>query len=157
MREVRDAEPDDAPACAAVHVASWQDTYRGAVPDEYLDALAPADRLDAWRDWIGQERPRGCILLAVDDGDVDDTWALLPTLYRPPAAIGRGHGSALMDVGLARLAAHGYQHVELWVHPDNQRARRFYERGGWASDGTTQVEQVWGVELAELRMTKDLA
>jgi ribosomal protein S18 acetylase RimI-like enzyme len=166
--EVRDAVPDDAPACAAVHVASWQHTYRGAVPDEYLDALVPADRLDAWRDWIGQDRPRGCILLALQDGEIvgfgsfvahptlDDSWALLPNLYLHPAAIGGGHGQALMDAGLARLAAYGYQHVELWVHPDNVRARRFYERGGWVSDGTTQVEEVWGVELAELRMTRDL-
>ena len=112
---------------------------------------------------------RGCILVALQDDDQivgfgsfvahptrDDSWALLPNLYLHPAAIGEGHGSALMAAGLARLVAFGYQHVELWVHPDNQRARGFYERGGWVSDGTTQVEEVWGVELAELRMTKEL-
>jgi ribosomal protein S18 acetylase RimI-like enzyme len=165
---VRDAAPADAEACAAVHVASWQTAYRGALPDDYLDGLRPADRLAFWHGWIGQERDRGCVLLA-EHGDqvvgfgsfiahpsLGASWALLPNLYLAPDAIGRGHGSALMAAGLERLRGFGYEHVELWVHPDNGRAQRFYERHGWTSDGTTQVEVVWGIELAELRMTLPL-
>jgi len=168
LAHIRDATIADAAACAAVHVASWQIGYRGMLPDEYLDGLDPADRLDFWRDWIGQERARGCILLAQQDADVigfgafiehpelGAAWAMLPTLYLAPAAIGRGTGAALMAAGLDRLRADGFEHVELWVHPDNQRARRFYEVGGWTTDGTTQVEEVWGIEMRELRMTLDL-
>ena len=165
---IRDAISADAEACAAVHVASWQVAYRGMLPDDYLDGLRPADRLDHWREWISQERARGAILLALADRDVvgfgsfvahptlGDTWALLPNLYLTPATIGRGTGAALMAAGLDRLRTDGFEHVELWVHPDNERARRFYDRGGWTTDGTTQVEEVWGVDMHELRMTLDL-
>lgn len=166
---VREARPEDAEACAAVHVASWQVAYRGMVPDEYLDTLRAEDRLSVWQEALGQEQPIGCILLAEVDGEVagfcsfrphptlDASWALLPTLYLAPSAIGRGVGALLLTAGLARLESDGFEHVELWVHPDNHRARRFYERHGWTTDGTTQVEEVWGVELHELRMTIDLA
>src|SRR6201986_2388512 len=41
---LRPAEPDDAAAVARVHVCSWQIAYRGLLPEEYLDALAPEDR-----------------------------------------------------------------------------------------------------------------
>lgn len=168
VARIRDADPSDADACAAVHVASWQTAYRGMLPDEYLDALRPADRLDAWRRHLATPRARGCILVAeAEDGIVGfggfvahptlgDAWALLPQLYLAPDEIGRGTGAALVAAGLDRLRADRFEHVELWVHPDNHRARAFYERGGWSTDGTTQVEEVWGIELPELRMTIDL-
>jgi GNAT superfamily N-acetyltransferase len=166
---IRDATPDDAAACAAVHVASWQVAYRGMVPDDYLDALRPEHRLPTWEVALRAEVPAGRVLVAEVDGEVAGfgsyrphptlgaPWGLLPTLYLAPAAIGRGVGAALLAAVLEGLAAEGYEHVELWVHPGNHRARRFYERHGWTSDGTTQSEEVWGVELQELRMTIDLA
>ena len=30
---IRNAGPDDAESIAAIHVASWQATYRGSIPD----------------------------------------------------------------------------------------------------------------------------
>ena len=41
---LRRAEPGDEDAVARVHVRSWQVAYRGLLPDDYLDRLAPADR-----------------------------------------------------------------------------------------------------------------
>jgi hypothetical protein len=34
---VRVARPDDAAAVAGVHVRSWQQGYRGLLPDDFLD------------------------------------------------------------------------------------------------------------------------
>lgn len=165
---IRDATSEDAPACAAVHVASWQVAYRGMIPDDYLDALTPEARLPRWQEWLAEEHPSRRVLLAEVAGEVvgfgsfhahpslGPSWALLPSLYLAPAAIGRGIGAGLMAAGLEHLRAEGFEHVELWVHPDNHRARRFYERLGWRSDGTRNVEEVWGVRLDEVRMTIDL-
>src|SRR5437773_2593793 len=36
---VRPAEVEDAAAIAAVHVATWRTTYRGLLPDDFLDSL----------------------------------------------------------------------------------------------------------------------
>jgi HAD superfamily hydrolase (TIGR01509 family) len=37
---VREATPADAGAIARVHIESWRSTYRGIVPDEYLESLS---------------------------------------------------------------------------------------------------------------------
>ena len=46
---IRSATPDDAERLASVHVEAWKSTYRGQVPDAYLDALSVQDRVDVWR------------------------------------------------------------------------------------------------------------
>ncbi len=165
---VREATSSDVEACAGVHVRSWQHAYRGLLPDEYLDNLTAADRVGAWEQWLAEPKVRGCVLVVEVDGaiagfgsfvahdELGPDWALLPTLYLEPAVIGRGHGRALMHAGLDRLRAFGYADVELWTHPDNARARAFYEAGGWVGDGTTRTEVVWGVELAVVRYTRSL-
>jgi hypothetical protein len=46
--ELREAVCADAAGIARVHVASWQTTYRGIVPDAYLDGLTPQNRQRMW-------------------------------------------------------------------------------------------------------------
>ena len=65
--------------------------------------------------------------------------AELYALYVRPAWWSTGTGRALMGKVLARTAASGYESITLWVLRDNQRARRFYERAGFAPDGATNV------------------
>ena len=65
--------------------------------------------------------------------------AELYALYVRPAWWSTGTGRALMDRVLARSAAAGYSSITLWVLRDNARARRFYERAGFAPDGATNV------------------
>lgn len=65
--------------------------------------------------------------------------AELYALYVRPAWWSTGTGRALMEKVLARSAAAGYRSITLWVLRDNQRARRFYERAGFAPDGATNV------------------
>ena len=42
-----------------------------------------------------------------------------------------------MDQVLARVSGAGYRCITLWVLEDNARARRFYERVGFAPDGAS--------------------
>ena len=65
--------------------------------------------------------------------------AELYALYVRPAWWSTGTGRALMEKVLARSAAAGYRFITLWVLRDNQRARRFYERAGFAPDGAANV------------------
>jgi ribosomal protein S18 acetylase RimI-like enzyme len=65
--------------------------------------------------------------------------AELYALYVRPAWWSTGTGRALMGKVLARTGAAGYRSITLWVLRDNQRARRFYERAGFAPDGATNV------------------
>ena len=65
--------------------------------------------------------------------------AELYALYVHPAWWSTGTGRALMERVLARSAGAGYSSITLWVLRDNERARRFYERAGFAPDGATNV------------------
>src|SRR5690606_33547095 len=121
----------------------------------------------AWRERLATDEPGRVILLAEDEPEgvlgftslvahptLGAGWAELPQLYLAPWARGRGVGRALMAAVLERAAALGYEQVELWVVPGNERARRFYEAGGWTSDGTERSESVWGVTMPEVRYTR---
>ncbi|MFC7547215.1 GNAT family N-acetyltransferase [Plantactinospora sp. GCM10030261] len=66
---IRRAESTDAAALAEVHVRSWQATYRGLVPQDYLDGLDPADRVDGWARIVASaDWPRQGTLVAESDG-----------------------------------------------------------------------------------------
>jgi GNAT superfamily N-acetyltransferase len=79
----------------------------------------------------------------------------LYALYVTPAWWSTGTGRALMGQVLTSLEAEGYMRVVLWVLADNARARRFYERAGFAADGGTNVLSGLGGVL-EVRYTRDL-
>ena len=58
--------------------------------------------------------------------------------------------------GLSVPARQSYRHAVLWVLDGNRRARRFYEREGWAFDGATKVDDRFGPGVRELRYGRPL-
>jgi GNAT superfamily N-acetyltransferase len=82
--------------------------------------------------------------------------AELYALYVHPAWWSTGTGRALMDRVLDLVSAAGYRSARLWVLRDNSRARRFYERAGFAPDGASHaLEGLGGV--TEIRYGRPLA
>ena len=67
--KIRPALPSDARAIADLHVRSWQSTYRGIVPDAYLDALSIDERETLLRESI----PRGSPEMWVANSDSEIT------------------------------------------------------------------------------------
>jgi len=150
--EIRRARPADAPAIAEVHVRSWQGAYPGLIPQDYLDALRPEDRVGWWRDALATT-PWPVVLVAEEDGavigfasvsptrDADDdssTVGELQTIYLHPDAFGRGKGASLLHAALEVLRTAGFTEATLWALETNTRARRFYERHGFVNDGVTK-------------------
>ena len=88
---------------------------------------------------------------AGQDGSVAELYAL----YVRPAWWSTGTGRALMQRVLARTSRAGYRSATLWVLRDNRRARRFYERAGFAPDGATNVLEGLG-GVTELRYRRVL-
>jgi GNAT superfamily N-acetyltransferase len=72
---------------------------------------------------------------------------MLNAIHVDPAYVGHGVGKRLMVDALAHLG----ERAVLWVLAGNDRARRFYAKGGWAFDGTTRVEDWGGVPVSQLR------
>jgi ribosomal protein S18 acetylase RimI-like enzyme len=165
--EVREARVEDAPELGSVHVQSWRRAYRGGLmPDAYLDGLSVEARSQMWREAL--ERPssaRSSLLVVEDEGgdlvgfisvgpvdsDINSEAGEVFALNVAPDAWGRGYGRALLEAGVRELAASGFDTAFLWVHPGNDRARRFYERAGWRADGHERRQAVLGVEVPEAR------
>jgi len=87
--------------------------------------------------------------LAADVGE-------LYAIYVQPNAWDIGAGRALMSSAVHALRELGYAGAVLWVLGSNERARRFYERAGWSTDGATKVEERPGVALHEVRYARRL-
>ncbi|MEV1128636.1 GNAT family N-acetyltransferase [Agromyces sp. NPDC049794] len=163
---VRSARIEDAPAMARVLVRSWQETYRGLMPDRVLDDPDFVRRRERfWTAALVDERYRANrIAVAERDGVVigvamsgppenpEPGWNLhLYVLYVLAAHHGSGAGAALLD---AVVGPH--ESVALWVADPNPRAQAFYRKHGFAPDGTVQVED--GVrEIRMLRIRRDRA
>jgi GNAT superfamily N-acetyltransferase len=169
---VRPAAPTDAERIAAVHVASWQGAYRGTFPDEVLDGPdLVARRLRLWQRLLGEPGPRTSTVVAQRPGDQvlgfahtapardddagEDTGELL-MIYVDPAAWGAGVGRALMAAAVGGLRRASFATATLWVLDANGRARHFYERAGWAPDGTHKDDVVAGTPLREVRYRRAL-
>lgn len=85
-------------------------------------------------------------------GQVGEVYAL----YVTPAWWSTGAGRSLMGEALAALEADGYQRAVLWVLAANNRARRFYERAGFTTDGESNILAGLGGVL-EVRYARPLA
>lgn len=177
---VRAVRADDAEGLATAHVHAWQVGYRGMMPQDYLDAIDLAKRVEQWRDWVGRGRFRRTTVAVADVGGAVAGFAIhghegsasessgdeeapgpgtvgeLYSLNVHPDHWGAGVGSALMAHVLAALEEAGHTEAVLWVLPANERARRFYERRGWALDGAERTDTVQGLTVAEVRYRRPL-
>lgn len=169
-RHIRPATPDDAAAISDVHVRTWQAAYRGVLPQDYLDGLDPSQREAGWRRLLSERPPREATLVTEVDGqivgfanvgpsrdeDAAESDGELRAIYVDPDRWDSGAGRELMIAGLDALHAAGFQQAILWVLIQNERARRFYEAGGWRADGAAKQEDSFGVQVSELRYRRPL-
>lgn len=140
---IREAQPDDAPGIARVHIGAWLETYRGLVPDAYLDELAHAheSRTLRWQRILSTDDSK-TFVLASDDGQVvgfasggavrteDSPYTgELYSLYVLRRAQKSGMGRALVGRFARWLHENAHDSMLVWVLEANP-ARGFYERLG---------------------------
>lgn len=167
---VRLAAPDDAAAIARAHVSAWRGAYRGLMPDDYLEAMDPERWAAGWVRMLAEPpAEQEGLAVAVVDGTVQgfvaygrDRGGPPPTgelfaINLAPEVWGRGAGRALLRHAEEALRAAGHPEAVLWVHPGNERARRFYVAHGWTDDpGTERTATVNGVTVPEVRYRRRL-
>jgi ribosomal protein S18 acetylase RimI-like enzyme len=102
--------------------------------------------------------PRGCILLAVDNGQllacgalrpIDDTTAEMKRLYVRPAGRGQQLGRRLAEriCDIARDA--GYQRIRLDTMPDMKAAQQLYASLGFVAISAYVFNPVAGTQFLE--------
>lgn len=158
----RRATVEDAEAIGLFHADCWADAYRGIVPDAALDRIDPAERARRWERRLAEGTratvvaelegtPRRILGLVAWGPSHDPPEPALPALevaglYVARELWGSGLAAALLDLATEGAPAH------LWVYEANARARRFYEKHGFAADGRAQVDERTGV--AECRYVR---
>ncbi|MDE2427686.1 MAG: GNAT family N-acetyltransferase [Burkholderiales bacterium] len=161
---LRRATVADAQAIAKVRIESWQATYRGMIPDSYLDAMRLEDSMLHWKQ-ILQALPeagdRVCVYVAECEGQVIGfaSGMLLPepklgmqseltAIYLRPAWQRSGIGRRMVQKVARTLQAQGAESLLVWVISGNAPARNFYEELG----GVLLLEQAFswdGMDLME--------
>ena len=142
---------------ARVHYQAWQEAYTGLIRQSYLDRRTPEEsekRAFAHPEntfvALDGERVVGFVVYGADREGASDTGEIY-ALYVLREYYGTGAGRLLMEEALRRL--NGYSAAALWVLRDNRRAIRFYEKCGFAPDGTEQTIDL-GAPLTEIRMIR---
>lgn len=166
---IRRPTQDDAAAIGAVHVDGWRWGYRGLMPDDFLAAMDTEQRTAMWsRVLENQKHARGLFVAEDEAGEIagfawvhaiedrPGVWEL-PTIYVAETAAGRGYGGALMDLAIEHVRAAGGTSIELWVLDTNEPTRGFYEHKGWNLVAeATRTDEVWGIDVAEVRYRLEL-
>jgi ribosomal protein S18 acetylase RimI-like enzyme len=169
---VRIPDESDADAMGSVHVRAWRAAYSdGLMPEAYLDTLSAQARADMWRRQLAQPAADrsarfvvedrtgvvvGFALIGPEGNDGDARDGELYVINVDPDYWGTGAGPALHEEALGALRAAEFGRAVLWVHPENQRARHFYESRGWCSEDVRRIETVLGVEVPEFRYSLNL-
>jgi ribosomal protein S18 acetylase RimI-like enzyme len=140
--DFRLAEPRDAQDIASLHARSWQVTYRGMMPDAYLDGPVIEERIAAWQARLNDPRVDRFTCVAVEVSrivgfvcavaDDDDRWgSLIDNLHVAPERHRSGIGRTLLCQAARWLTGTApRQGVYLWVMVRNAPARSFYDRLG---------------------------
>ena len=167
---IRTAKPGDARAIAEIHVATWRAAYRGLMPDDFLAALSVDERTAMWSTALGRPSPSQLTLVEIEGtlaafciygptrDDEPPEVAEIYALNVHPARWREGLGRALCEHAVAEAAARGHTAIALWVMTANDRARRFYERLGYAADGAARANShLIGRAFDEVRYRKVIA
>lgn len=145
---LRRATVADAEAIAQVRIESWRVTYRGMIPDSYLDGMQLADSVQHWRsilEVLPEKADRLCVFVAESEGQLIGfaSGMLLPetklgmqaelsAIYLRPAWQGCGIGRRMLQKVARTLQSLGAESLLVWVISANLAARKFYAEMGAA-------------------------
>jgi GNAT superfamily N-acetyltransferase len=165
MFEVRRAAIGDAEAIAETCRLGFA-SFRAWAGPAY-DPPPPALELARIREGLG--RPSTWAVLALSGGETAGHVALtqarereeprtdipglahLWMLFVRPPWWGSGLAARLNGLAVEQAAERGYAAMRLHTPADHERARAFYEREGWRTDGRRIPEPLLGMDLVEYR------
>lgn len=173
MFQLRAAKLQDAAGLARVQVDGWKTAYRGIFPDELLDGFTVEKRTQVFTKRLGHpDYPSDREWLCERDGETIGWLSWMPSrdddadprvvaevaaIYVHPSAWELGVGALLLEHIHEHISKLGtYRETTLWVLEKNHRARRFYERKGYRTDGLSKPQPKFP-EILEVRYRRLLA
>jgi len=159
---IREARVSDAAGLARVSVDSWQSTYAGIIPQEFLDSLTYEGRTKRWEERLSDpDSPGFTFITETNEGDIVGYAGGLKGNSGDPLYTGevgdiyllkeyqrQGIGRRLMATAALRIKEYGHDSLLVWVLEDNPN-RKFYESLGGSPVGKKEVE-IGGRKLKEV-------
>ena len=148
---VRNAVPEDCGALGEIMAVSFRSAFGGFISRETLDRCAVAENCAGLLASLPKEMitVAGCVdgkmmgLLVYSENDGVE----IEAIHSLPESWGTGLGAAMLDFALKGRSA------GLWAFEENRRARRFYEKHGFAFTGERRISEFDGaVEVRYERM-----
>lgn len=152
--KIRAAQIGDEPAIAKVHIQSWQEAYKGLIPQDYLDHLPSEleERIENWKrtlanpkrwTWVA-EGPQGIVGFSLFGPPRDqnrENYIELGAIYLLESEKNKGIGFSLLTAGFNKMKELGYKKAYCWVLENNPTIK-FYERSGACFSGHTKEDKI---------------
>jgi ribosomal protein S18 acetylase RimI-like enzyme len=146
---IRRAQHEDIPAIMALHERCWRISYAGLADADAKFSRPAAERVRLWTELLPRTRVvvsegevAGFVVAGPSrDADAPERTGEIFALYVDPERQGSGFGAALVEHACSELAAKGFSRLTLWTFQHNPASRRFYERLGFAHDGTETSDE----------------
>ena len=137
---IRPARTDEAETLLAIQRSACVVAFAHIFPPELYPFPDDGVR-DVWREALDDPAVEAYVAEVNGEpvGSVSVGDGFLRTLYVLPSHWSVGIGTALHDLALERLRAHGNTAAKLWTLEENWSARRYYEKRGWTLTDETRV------------------
>ena len=156
---IRKAKLEDAAGIAKVHVDSWRTTYKGIVPDSFLEKLSYEEREQIWKRGIEANQ----VYIAEDEegrivgfasggqertGKYEAYKGELYAIYLLEGQQGKGIGRNIFKAVVDDLKEKKLDSMLIWALEENP-ACLFYEKLGGKKIDTAEIE-IDGKKLGEI-------
>lgn len=156
---IRKATIEDALGIAKVHVDSWRTTYKGIVPDVYLESLSYDEKEKMWKQgtivnnvYVAENMKGQIIGFSVGGKERTEKHESyigeLYAIYLLKEYQGKGVGKLLVQSVIADLLVQNLNSMLIWALKENP-ACDFYKAIGGMEIGTQDIE-IAGKKLKEV-------
>lgn len=151
---VRKADGSDAAALAEILVKSFRAAFGEIISQETIERCSNEENCrnmfaaicasGRGQFYLAELEGKPCGEIYWCDSEELENAAEIVAVHSLPETWGTGVGKAMLGAALDGIKAAGKESVYLWAFKDNKRARRFYEKNGFAADGAERVSQFDG-------------
>lgn len=164
MLRIRTANIKDLEEIVDLHIKCWKQTYSNLVPEQYIDSYTTTRRERMWTNIFNAQvehvaiafwssKPIGFINVGPDfESNCKGDYSLR-SLYILESHHNRGVGSSLMNFIISEISPN-LSNLSLLVLDSNVRAIGFYCSQGFIDTNQRFTEQVYDVELVDMKMKK---
>jgi GNAT superfamily N-acetyltransferase len=162
---VRKAVLDDAYDFTYVQITAWKISYKGIVPDWYLDSLNVEETVEKTKNklemttatrYVGILDGKIIAILSINlcfDEDQPEAGEI-GALFVLPEYQSRGYGKQMESFAIAEFKNRGIHNVVVWTLVASVQANVFYKKCGFELEGSTRNINI--INMPAIRYCKDI-